>query len=84
MSGFELGIKSRFAKKKFEVFWVFAANKWIYVFVVHTVINKTFFRCKLCHQAYIFSDINNQLNISRRENDELEIAKTSKWVRLSF
>ena len=84
MSGFELGIKSRFAKKKFEVFWGFAAKKWTYVFVVHTLINKTFFRCKLCLQAYIFSDINDQRNISRCENDELEITKTANWVRLSF
>ena len=64
-AGFGLGKKSRFAKnirakrgKKLptgENFLGFV-NKWthIHIFVAHAAINKTFFRCKICLQAYIF------------------------------
>ena len=35
---------------------------------------------KLCHQAYIFLDTNNQLIVSRGQKNELEIAKTVAWI----
>ena len=59
------------------------ANKWTHVFVVNTKSNETFFRCKVCFQAYIFIDSNDQLNASREEY-ELEITKTAEWVGMSF
>ena len=42
------------------------ANKWT-CFVVHTKINETFSRCKVCLQAYIFIDTDNQLHVFRGE-----------------
>ena len=39
---------------------------------VHTVINKTFFRYKVCIQACIFIDRNDQLGVSVGKQDELQ------------
>ena len=61
MSGCELGRKD-FAIGK--IFFLSFANK-NNVFVVHTIINKIFFRCKVYLDAYIFIDTNDKLNISR-------------------
>ena len=50
----------------------------MHIFVVHKIINKMFFKCKLCLDIYIFIDTNNQLNVSRGYKDELEIAKNAE------
>ena len=35
-------------------------------------------------KAYIFIDKNDQLNVSKGEDDGLEIAKTVEWIRMRF
>ena len=60
--GFELGKKSWFTKKlKQKKEKKLLTVKKLYV---HTVINKTFFRYKVCIQAWIFIDRNDQLGVS--------------------
>ena len=53
----------------------------MHIFVVHKIINKMFFKCKVCLvclDIYIFIVTNNQLNVSRGYKDELEIAKNAE------
>ena len=62
-----------------KVFLYGFMNKWTNTYVVQTVISKTFFRFKLCLQAYIVFDSSNQLNISQGKVGWARIA----WVSLN-